>query len=1099
MIRILVALLFAAAACFGQSYHIWNVIPKQDGSATGEIRFFETSTGFNYVGWKAPASITANSVWTLPASAGSTGECLKITGSLTTGWGSCGGSPPFVHTQMLLKNQVTEDATTKFLRFDLTAVTPGYTVIYDVQDSNAPDGQIIAATNLPNGWSVDQVHAADILPDASDSRKVGKSTQYWNEIWGNNVYGRAIRFKDNSGVASTEWVGLANVNLLGTVSNWHLKDNTGTSVIELHRTIAGVSVNDGTLRSSWIPGATKTFDLGREQARWDDFYAYMGYMRRLELRKELDSMGVPISSGGRPCALIEHFNGTNTVGLCGSNAASGDTALYTLYLPPTAPTDGQVLSALSGGATTVLEWADPATGNAYPAVNVQDYGATGDDTTNDQAAINAALLDVPANGGQLYFPRGTYYVRDAAANGTTTTVALTVSNPGIRIFCESPGSTEIRWASDQPDGKTAMFHLNAENITIENCTFNGNGAGRATKMGSWGALYITGSYARVRNNTFTGHTSIHLSLYDGVGTIIESNRILGLTSSPHDTYGFWADKFAHAWTFRNNYVKDNCINGMLASGKNVLIEGNVFTGNHRDIAGGGCDPANNSGGQLFWKSVAADYGTRIIGNAFVEGGASASGIELGDMGTDFGPGPSVIGNTIRNNPLWGIAVQGGQNGIISGNLIQNNGADGIWFDNDGSNPPNGWQVANNWIYSNTGHGIEIESGISNWSVIGNNMQTNASGQFLDSTATGTAKTVFGNIGTTNSEISQTILPNDNGTLVLGSTTRRFSNIHSNTFQALNSILATGTSSGIFAQGTGWESLYSGGTPHFRKSTFVGTPDSCDFTTALASSACGYSFTATGDPNANATVLHVQSDSISAGLILEGFGGSVNFIKGVSSRGAIGVTHTASQSGDQFLNVAGNGNDGTTAKLGGSGAMTINASENWNSFSRGTTVRIETTPWGGFTTRRRTVEFETVYNSGQYEPVIWFINGGTNGRAGGLKYSILNARMEASNDGSTWNALGGSTNFLAIGSNMTPSSDATYNIGSHSARWATILAQGAIAISDGVNNDVGFNSSRFFANGANGIIGPTTLSVRNGEGSGACSIVINGGIVTSSDC
>lgn len=48
-------------------------------------------------------------------------------------------------------------------------------------------------------------------------------------------------------------------------------------------------------------------------------------------------------------------------------------------------------------------------------VNVRDYGATGDGTTNDSAAITAALA-VCADGGVLFFPAGVYYT------GTTTWV-----------------------------------------------------------------------------------------------------------------------------------------------------------------------------------------------------------------------------------------------------------------------------------------------------------------------------------------------------------------------------------------------------------------------------------------------------------------------------------------------------------------------------------------------------------------------------------------------------------------------------------------------------------------------------------------------------
>ncbi len=63
-------------------------------------------------------------------------------------------------------------------------------------------------------------------------------------------------------------------------------------------------------------------------------------------------------------------------------------------------------------------------GQRLPFVDVRDFGATGDGATDDTSFIQAALDAVPANGGIVYFPNGTYKV----------TSVLTVSKPCTRLL-----------------------------------------------------------------------------------------------------------------------------------------------------------------------------------------------------------------------------------------------------------------------------------------------------------------------------------------------------------------------------------------------------------------------------------------------------------------------------------------------------------------------------------------------------------------------------------------------------------------------------------------------------------------------------------------
>lgn len=59
---------------------------------TGEERFLElAANGTNFVGWKAPDSIAANEIWTLPNADGSSGQVLRTDGSNVLTWVTPGG------------------------------------------------------------------------------------------------------------------------------------------------------------------------------------------------------------------------------------------------------------------------------------------------------------------------------------------------------------------------------------------------------------------------------------------------------------------------------------------------------------------------------------------------------------------------------------------------------------------------------------------------------------------------------------------------------------------------------------------------------------------------------------------------------------------------------------------------------------------------------------------------------------------------------------------------------------------------------------------------------------------------------------------------
>ena len=70
-------------------------------------------------------------------------------------------------------------------------------------------------------------------------------------------------------------------------------------------------------------------------------------------------------------------------------------------------------------------------------INVKDFGAVGDGSTDDTAAIQAAMNAVPAVGAIVYFPAGTYLV----------TAQLTSTDKPIYILGQGMFITRIHWKS----------------------------------------------------------------------------------------------------------------------------------------------------------------------------------------------------------------------------------------------------------------------------------------------------------------------------------------------------------------------------------------------------------------------------------------------------------------------------------------------------------------------------------------------------------------------------------------------------------------------------------------------------------------------------
>jgi hypothetical protein len=154
--------------------------------------------------------------------------------------------------------------------------------------------------------------------------------------------------------------------------------------------------------------------------------------------------GVPVEVNGGvsvdPDSLVP-TGGTDGQVLTKQSAADYDTAWEDVPEGiPAGGTDGQVLTKQSG-TDFDADWEDVSSSDGW--ANVKDYGAIGDGTTDDTAAIQDAI---DANLGVVFFPPGEYRITSVldltARNGGRTVIrgsGRSENTQGTRILGETSG------------------------------------------------------------------------------------------------------------------------------------------------------------------------------------------------------------------------------------------------------------------------------------------------------------------------------------------------------------------------------------------------------------------------------------------------------------------------------------------------------------------------------------------------------------------------------------------------------------------------------------------------------------------------------------
>lgn len=218
---------------------------------------------------------------------------------------------------------------------------------------------------------------------------------------------------------------------------------------------------------------------------------------------------------------------------------SGETHRFTV------PTSGSTftLSELLELGVTSSDPQFPSLLSLLGEVDVRLYGATGDGTTDDTSAIDAALAVVNVAGGSLYFPQGIY----------RTTGGHVVRN-AVRIRGDGPEASKILNVSTSPTftfASTVLPNRELRFTSIEDIWLHGNSGTNAAQKG-----------IKVENPFHFTTARLKVELFGGIGIDIEK----GASGS---TYG------------QSVYIDTTAVLNCLKGGIRIYTQG---VGNSVDIA-----------------------------------------------------------------------------------------------------------------------------------------------------------------------------------------------------------------------------------------------------------------------------------------------------------------------------------------------------------------------------------------------------------------------------------------------------------------------------------------------------------------------------------
>ena len=305
-------------------------------------------------------------------------------------------------------------------------------------------------------------------------------------------------------------------------------------------------------------------------------------------------------------------------------------------------------------------------------VSVKDFGATGDGTTDDTSAIQAALNV----GGKLYFPTGTYIFNSDITFSTNVTIDLCGSTlkrgstAGTTLICTGTYFNLQNGIIDGNNNTVNFGHLltlrNSSMVAyINNVTFQNNVAGYPTPTASINSDHINA-------NQFSS-----LDVTNCIFNLTSRNGISITTSASYVNIA--NNQFTSCYLFGVDVEPDTSASLMY---KNILISQNTFTN---------CGSASST--NYVWTNGGGPFAIHSPNNVSL---SIVEKLSIND---------NIIRSISFSAPVGGvispyIQVDSYQNLVFDGNLIEN--IDRTIIAVDGFNAP----IVNTILTNNVWNNVE---------------------------------------------------------------------------------------------------------------------------------------------------------------------------------------------------------------------------------------------------------------------------------------------------------------------------------------------------------------------------------------------------------